>query len=65
MMEMDDFDAPNTKPGLCPVCGLKADIWDVMKSVWCCTYCNWEGRITKQPENDNEASVQRNSEADR
>ena len=62
---MDDFDAPNTKPGLCPECGQRADIWDVMRNRWECTYCNWTGIKTKQPENDNEASVQRNSEADR
>lgn len=47
---MDDFDAPNTKPGLCPVCGQQADIWDDMKALWVCRLCDWEGRITKQPE---------------
>ena len=50
MMEMDDFDAPNTKPGLCPECGQRADIWDVMRNRWECTYCNWTGIKTMQPE---------------
>jgi len=50
---MDDFDAPNTKPGLCPECGKRADIWNVHDATWECVYCNWTGRVTKQPENEN------------
>lgn len=59
---IDDFDAPNTKPGLCPVCGQQADIWNVHDSTWECRYCNWKGRITKQPENGHEGAVQRDTE---
>ena len=47
---MNDIDAPNTKPGYCPVCSLQANIWDVMKSHWCCNYCNWTGAFPdKEP----------------
>lgn len=61
---IDDFDAPNTKPGLCPVCGMRADIWNVHDSTWECTYCNWTGRVTKQPENKDEGAVQHGAKAD-
>lgn len=47
---MDDFDSPDTKPGYCPVCGRPANIWLAVAHKWCCTFCNWEGRITDQQE---------------
>jgi len=56
MTMIDDFDAPNTKPGLCPVCGLRADIWNVHDATWECTYCSWSGRNTKQPVDNGNAT---------
>ena len=38
-----DFDAPNTRPGYCPVCAQTADIWEAIEGHWHCTYCNWHG----------------------
>ena len=49
----DDFDSPNTKPGLCPECGQPATIWMAVAGEWECTYCNWSGRSPIQPENEN------------
>ena len=45
----DDFDAPNTAPGLCPECGQPANIWEAVSQQWECTFCNWRGRNPKQP----------------
>lgn len=43
MTDIDDFDTPNFKPGYCPECGQTTG-WLVIKNVWQCDYCNWEGR---------------------
>lgn len=40
----DDLDLPNTRPGWCPTCGQPATIWEAVKSEWCCTLCDWQGR---------------------
>ena len=42
-MDIDDFDAPITKAGYCPVCADHANIWAQGK--WHCTFCNWEGLL--------------------
>lgn len=34
---------PNTHPGYCPVCSIKADIWNDTRNAWECAYCNWIG----------------------
>ena len=34
---------PNTYPGYCPECSMKADIWDDTLNAYHCTYCNWIG----------------------
>lgn len=36
-----DIDVPNTRPGFCPVCARRANIWDAPH--WHCTFCNWNG----------------------
>lgn len=38
-----DIDVPNTRPGFCPVCAQRANIWDALLGHWECTYCNWHG----------------------
>ena len=45
---MDDFDAPNTAPGLCPDCGQPANIWEAVSQTWECCNCMWKGRNPKQ-----------------
>lgn len=40
-----DFEEPDTKPGYCPECYNKADIWDDRRRVWECNLCNWSGRL--------------------
>ena len=37
------MDDPNTRPGYCPVCARRADIWDSTRGHWECVYCNWHG----------------------
>lgn len=45
---MDDFDQPNTQPGLCPECGQPANIWEAVAAVWQCSFCDWSGRHPRQ-----------------
>ena len=40
----DDFDAPNTLPGICPECGQDADIWCAVAGHYECRLCSWTGR---------------------
>lgn len=47
---VDDLDAPNTAPGDCPECKLPANIWDVMKQQWECSFCDWKGRNPERRE---------------
>jgi ribosomal protein L37AE/L43A len=42
---MLDFNQPSTKPGYCPECHNKADIWDDKRGAWECVLCNWTGRV--------------------
>lgn len=49
---MDDFDTPNTRPGTCPECGQRANIWDSLRQLWECCLCNWAG---KHPDRNPEA----------
>jgi len=46
--EMTDLETPNTKPGFCPVCDQRADIWNATKNHWECCYCNWSGQRPNQ-----------------
>ena len=39
---------PDTRPGYCPVCNMKAEIFDSRTGNWCCCLCNWEGRQPNQ-----------------
>lgn len=48
-MKIDDFDGPNSKPGLCPECGQPANIWAAVSQQWECSYCNWSGRNPTRP----------------
>jgi ribosomal protein L37AE/L43A len=43
----DELHQPNTAPGVCPECGMDADIWDAVDGHWECCFCSWKGRHPK------------------
>ena len=46
------MDEPNTRPGYCPECSQRANIWDYRRGHWECSYCNWHGaRPNAEPHN--------------